>query len=313
MPFDRSLKTCLGSPVIRPCAVPLLDPVARRPMPETASTQARAVAAAADGWDQVRSLHRPEPESRYACCRSASLRLVRADGSGIAKSCIRADFHRPRLCIPSAASHHIADDMDVRVRIFTVIFVLAAAACSAPSRDRPTERAGPSKALQAAASAASVTGTSATKARKGAVETAATGPFSGIWEDCRGASSPDECGRYVLMQRGSRICGSWSYVATGDGYEGRVVAIAKSPTEAQRVRVCGRPGSETRMECEAGWEPIDKPLRLCNGKLADSAERGSGCQAHFESTSDIGKELERLAEQSWMQACLEGTEPEATP
>src|SRR5690606_7839300 len=71
------------------------------------------------------------------------------------------------------------------------------------------------------------------------------GPFSGAWGSCEGASAPEECSRYLLVQRGERICGTWSYLASGQAYDGRLVARATSPTQARRTHVCGRPGSET--------------------------------------------------------------------
>src|SRR5690606_16790247 len=73
-------------------------------------------------------------------------------------------------------------------------------------------------------------------------------PFGGNWESCEGASTPEECARDVLVQRGGRICGTWSYVASGQAYEGRVIAQASSATEARRTHICGRPGSETDTE-----------------------------------------------------------------
>lgn len=132
----------------------------------------------------------------------------------------------------------------------------------------------------------------------------ASAPFAGSWESCAGAGSPDQCSRYQLLQRGKRICGTWSYVASGDSYEGRVVAEAISSVEARRTRVCGRPGSETRTECEAGWDAIDRPLRLCGGKLSDLDGKGARCFADFERVERPDPSLDELAAQAWVEACL---------
>ena len=57
----------------------------------------------------------------------------------------------------------------------------------------------------------------------------ASAAFAGQWEACEGTTSPDECSRYVLLQQGDRICGTWSYIATSDEFSGRVIARAASP------------------------------------------------------------------------------------
>lgn len=132
---------------------------------------------------------------------------------------------------------------------------------------------------------------------------AAGGPFAGVWEDCNPSSSPDECSRYVLVQRGDRICGTWEYIATGDGYAGRVVAHAVSAVEARRTHVCGRPGSEARTECTAGWDRVDKPLRLCDGKLSDIYSAGGACRADY-ARAAASAEPADLARDPWVQACL---------
>lgn len=137
------------------------------------------------------------------------------------------------------------------------------------------------------------------------------GPFEGVWQACDPGGSPDECSRYVLLQRGDRICGTWSYVATGDGYEGRLIAHMLSPTKAQRTQVCGRPGSETKTECEAGWDSVDKPLQLCSGKLGDMTAQDGSCHAGFVHAEKADGELAEVAAQPWVEACLAGTSPGA--
>lgn len=131
-------------------------------------------------------------------------------------------------------------------------------------------------------------------------------PFAGSWEYCGPNDSPDMCTRYLLLQRGKRICGTWSYVASHKSYDGRVVAEAVSSVEARRTRICGRPGSETRTQCEDGWETIDRPLRLCGGKLGDLDGKGGSCFADFERVERPDPALKALAAQAWVEACLSG-------
>lgn len=138
------------------------------------------------------------------------------------------------------------------------------------------------------------------------------GAFAGVWEACEGATSPEQCTRYVLVQRGHRICGTWSYFATGDRYEGRVAGKTSSPTEARRTHVCGRPGSEARTECADGWDVIDKPLRLCGGKLGDLDTKDGKCHADFVRVADSSDLLAELEKQPWVEACLSGDEAEVT-
>lgn len=172
-----------------------------------------------------------------------------------------------------------------------LIASLALVACSATGGNRATDL----RSLPPHGTAAPATG---------------DGPFSGVWQACEGAASPGECSRYVLVQRGDRICGTWAYVASGDGYDGRLVARAASPTEARRVQVCGRPGSEARTECDAGWDSVNRPLRLCDGRLADLDAADGTCRADYVRAgagSELA-ELVQLAREPWLQACLEGTE-----
>ena len=132
----------------------------------------------------------------------------------------------------------------------------------------------------------------------------ASTPFAGVWESCTGTDAPEQCSRYVLAQHGKRICGTWSYFASGKSHEGRIIAETISPVEARRNRICGRPGSETRTECDIGWETIDRPLRLCNGKLGELDGKDGRCFADFERAEDKGRSLQELASQPWAQACL---------
>jgi hypothetical protein len=110
----------------------------------------------------------------------------------------------------------------------------------------------------------------------------------------------------VLLQRGSRICGTWFHFASGKEYSGRIVAHADSSTEARRTRVCGRRSVESDTECEDGWQRIDKPLRICKGKLSDLTRADGSCFADYRSMPLANEVRDALQAEPWMQACLSG-------
>ena len=130
--------------------------------------------------------------------------------------------------------------------------------------------------------------------------------FAGEWEACPGTTVSGECSRYVLLQRGSRICGTWFYFATGKEYRGRIIARVDSPTEARRTHVCGRPGSETDTECDEGWQRIDKPLRICDGKLSESTRADGSCFAYYQAVPMADEQRNALLAEPWMEDCLSG-------
>lgn len=152
--------------------------------------------------------------------------------------------------------------------------------------------------------AACTTPGTAQEAASGTAMPATSAPFAGDWASCEGASTPEECARYALVQRGGRICGTWSYVASGQAYQGRVIAQAISATQARRTHVCGRPGSETGMDCEDGWESIDRPLLLCDGGLADLVGKDGTCLADYQPAAARGGDKAALLAQPWVQRCL---------
>lgn len=139
---------------------------------------------------------------------------------------------------------------------------------------------------------------------KGSASQPELGSFTGVWASCDGAAAPEECSRYILLQRDARICGTWSYFASGQAFEGRVVAHANSESKARRTHVCGRPGSETNTECDAGWQAIDQPLELCGGRLSDLAGADGGCFADYEAVPASQADLAALEAEAWAQTCL---------
>lgn len=136
------------------------------------------------------------------------------------------------------------------------------------------------------------------------------GPFAGTWTSCHGDVSQEKCSQYTLMQRGPRICGTWSYVASNSAYEGRVIAHANSESLAQRTHVCGRPGSETDTECDQGWQSISSPLQLCDGGLTDRPMADGACIADYARMSETRADLRDLAASVWVQECLGSTLPD---
>ena len=151
---------------------------------------------------------------------------------------------------------------------------------------------------------AACTGFGSKHASRDAGASPTTGPFAGEWAWCPGTTAPEECSRYVLLQRGDRICGTWFHFATGKEYTGRVIAHADSSTAARRTHVCGRPGSETDTECEDGWQRIDKQLRLCDGKLGDLTRPDGRCSAGYRPEPMTDAARDALLAQPWLQACL---------
>jgi hypothetical protein len=139
-----------------------------------------------------------------------------------------------------------------------------------------------------------------------AASVAASGAFAGEWAACPGTTAPEECSRYVLLQRGSRICGTWFHFASGKEYTGRIVAHADSSTEARRTHVCGRQSAETDTECEDGWQRIDKPLRLCDGRLSNLTRADGSCFPYYQAVLMADDQRDALLAEPWMEDCLSG-------
>lgn len=151
---------------------------------------------------------------------------------------------------------------------------------------------------------AACTGLGSKHANSDASTSATSGLFAGEWAWCVGTTAPEECSRYVLLQRGARICGTWFHFASGKAYMGRVIAHADSSTEARRTHVCGRRSAETDTECEDGWQRIDKPLRLCDGKLTDLTRADGICATGYNPVPMTDAARDDLQAQPWLQDCL---------
>lgn len=186
-------------------------------------------------------------------------------------------------------------------RIALLVAAVIGAGCAGVDNGRGdvTARSGDERELAASRESSSTATPSAA-----ATAVQESGPFAGSWAACEGAATPDECARYHLVQRGDRICGTWSYVASGQVYEGRVIARATSATDARRTRVCGRAGAETGTACDAGWQTIDAPLRLCDGRLSDLDGKDGTCFADYERRGAEKPDDDLLVAEPWLRGCL---------
>jgi hypothetical protein len=95
--------------------------------------------------------------------------------------------------------------------------------------------------------------------------------YTGTWLQCGKDPRSAGCSYNVLNQKAGRICGVWSYWASGRQYDGRLVATVRGAT-AKIEKICGRPGSDTSTNCTRKgntptWEPSDRTLFVCDGAL----------------------------------------------
>lgn len=145
-------------------------------------------------------------------------------------------------------------------------------------------------------------------------------PFAGTWIDCDRYQGYDVCSYKLLAQSGARMCGLWSYWASGKEYQGRLTAKFIGQT-AKIDRICGRPGSDTSTECARddseppAWEPSDRTLFICKGALyASHPGQPISCKGI---NKDLGMPRARGNVQSkamfvpedkaWLKACTTGT------
>lgn len=200
------------------------------------------------------------------------------------------------------------------MRVTTIFFLLCLSACAGPHGRAHGDATQASRSGDASSSGevdpSATVSTGSQQAGTTSADNQTPRPFAGFWQSCNGPASPEKCSRYQLLQQGDRICGLWSYVATGDRYEGRVIAKALSATKARRIRVCGRAGSETQTQCDDGWDIIDKPLHLCDSRLGDLEGEAGTCFADFERVRGDADWQEALVTQPWIKACLAGTHTE---
>ena len=142
-------------------------------------------------------------------------------------------------------------------------------------------------------------------------------PFTGSWIDCDRYQGYDVCSYKLLAQNGSRMCGLWSYWASGKEYQGRLTAKITGQT-ARIDRICGRPGSDTSTDCarddgmQETWEPSDRTLFICKGALYESRPgQPISCKRI---NKDFGmpkarvvqsKIMFELEDRGWLKACVE--------
>jgi hypothetical protein len=258
---------------------------------------------------------------RRGCARASPESLWATpgiDGSGPTGEGSRDQFHQNgiRLRRPRDRTtvHSHTSGMDSVMRIPTILMLLALVACAVPDgkphADAPKDPRSGEASQNSAARPAAVVSAGAKQVGLAPDNDQVLGLFAGHWEACNDATSPEECSRYHLLQQADRVCGTWYYVASGDLYEGRVIAKTSSATEARRIRVCGRAGSEAQTSCNDGWDVIDKPLRLCDGRLGDMEGEAGTCFADFKRAPDAADWRRVLMKQPWMKACLAGTHTE---
>ncbi len=103
--------------------------------------------------------------------------------------------------------------------------------------------------------------------------------FAGYWASC----DEPECLAYEIHQKGSRVCGHWSYIATRRQYSGRFIA-STDRNHLLWTEVCGIPGGLAMSYCPVpsdfdpgiptppsniGWHSSDQVQTLCSGELLD--------------------------------------------
>ena len=129
--------------------------------------------------------------------------------------------------------------------------------------------------------------------------------FTGPGRHAR-APLPLECSRYVLYSAASAsvalvLC-RIREVVRGQGGRAHQLGVAGTGTH-----VCGRPGSETRTECRDGWDIVDRPLLLCDGKLGDLVGSEGRCLADYQAAPASRSGHAALSEQAWVRDCLSGS------
>ena len=149
--------------------------------------------------------------------------------------------------------------------------------------------------------------------------------FVGVWEGC----AADTCSVFEMHQRGTRVCGFWSYFATNSGYDGRFTGDVAG-NRLTWSAVCGSPGGVARSFCPEssdpssaipgagesfGWAPYPWVQTLCKGRLVDGPSKtcvGTNRALIFRKVSGKRNRSplgESPPEREWLSECLAGANP----
>ena len=75
--------------------------------------------------------------------------------------------------------------------------------------------------------------------------------------------------------------------------------------------MCGRQSLESDIECEDGWQRIDKPLRICKGELSDLMRADGSCFPYYRAVRMAEDLRKALLAEPWMEDCLSGVPGDA--
>jgi hypothetical protein len=142
--------------------------------------------------------------------------------------------------------------------------------------------------------------------------------YTGTWIHCDKDQRSEGCSYNVLNQKAGRICGIWSYWASGRQYDGRLIATERGVT-AKIDKICGRPGSDTSTNCARQgytptWESSNRTLFVCNGALYNvkvgqmsSCRNANKALGMPKARANAHPEVRLFAEdKAWLAACAGG-------
>jgi uncharacterized protein YecT (DUF1311 family) len=144
-------------------------------------------------------------------------------------------------------------------------------------------------------------------------------PFEGHWKSCWKMRDGEVCEHYTLFQQGTRVCGTWFYVATDAGYDGRL-AWSIDGQGADWRYICGRPGSETSLPCptdaaQSLWQTptsaASQPQYICTDATGrymvdletSCRDKPTGPLRRWQALS--GKQALQATTEGWLRACLD--------
>ncbi len=141
------------------------------------------------------------------------------------------------------------------------------------------------------------------------------GEFEGKWEQCTMWRGENACNSFTLLQKGKKICGEWSFWASGRVYEGQLMAEQRDSGRAEWLLTCDsmKPGCARPDGSQPDWQPVKGELRLCHGVLhfneGKTNEPFAGCESLNPHYALLRKPVDmksgdELRKQPWMHHCL---------